>query len=424
VLLATAAPSSADDDAATGRGSVAGDLVFLVATAEGDPLEAREPDQPFNPASVVKVATTLWALERLGPDHRFETRFAIAGRLEPSDGIVDGDLLVEGGGDPDFHVENAYLVARALNRLGVREVRGALRVDDRFWIGWEGGSERRLKDPDRRAREMARRLRDALDPARWSNAERRAIDAFLNRRGLAGETPPRVLVRGEPERLVWDPDASPAARELVRHRSNRLAATLKRLNSYSNNDIERLGLALGEPAALTRFLSERWGIEPDRVRLETLSGLGSNRLSATSIVRLLNDLERSCADAGLRVADLLPVAGCDPGTLSHFPELDNGPVTGALTAKTGTLDRTDGGVAVLAGYLDTRAGERLFCVAMANAAGRLKAARRAQERWLLEVVTRNGGAVAKECPAPLSWSDSDARIESVAERPLRTGRTP
>ena len=38
------------------------------------------------------------------------------------------DLIVLGGGDPDFHRENAFLLAHALNKLGVKTVRGDLRV--------------------------------------------------------------------------------------------------------------------------------------------------------------------------------------------------------------------------------------------------------------------------------------------------------
>ena len=114
----------------------------------------------MNPASVIKVATTLWALERLGPEHRFTTRFAVrGGAIDRKSGVLAGDLLVRGGGDPDFHLENAFLVARALNELGLREVQGGLLIDDSFWIGWEGGSEKRLRDARARTLLMGARLR-------------------------------------------------------------------------------------------------------------------------------------------------------------------------------------------------------------------------------------------------------------------------
>ena len=110
------------------------ELLWHVETLDGVVVETHEADRPINPASVVKLATTLEALDRLGPDHRFATVFSVAGAAD-ADGAV-ASLAVRGGGDPDFHVENAFLVARELNANGVRALRGALSVDESFWIGW------------------------------------------------------------------------------------------------------------------------------------------------------------------------------------------------------------------------------------------------------------------------------------------------
>ena len=173
-------------------GGVTARLLWFASTPEEGEAGGESPSEAVNPASIVKLATTLWALERLGPAHRFTTRVALRGELDPSSGLVEGDLVVVGGGDPDFHVENGYLLARELNRIGVRAVTGALVVDRRFWIGWEGGSERRIADEAARAREMARRLRDALDPDRWDDADRRSIDELRARRSIEGESLPRV----------------------------------------------------------------------------------------------------------------------------------------------------------------------------------------------------------------------------------------
>lgn len=395
VVSKTAPPDSPDDGA----------LVWHVETLDGQTVQTRRADEPINPASVVKVATTLWALERLGPAHRFETRFAILGSLDAERGLLDGDLLVIGDGDPDFHVENAYLVARELNRAGLREVTGSLRVNDRFWIGWEGGSARREKEPSRRAEIMARRLRDALDPQRQDAATRRALAEFADRRGFAADEPPSVVVRGTSGRTS---DGS-AGRDLVIHRSNPLVRTLKRFNSFSNNDIERFEATLGSAAELAAFLLRRWG-EEDELRLSTLSGLGSNRMTARQVVRLLDDLRETCERQGLDVRNLLPVAGCDPGTLENFDALDDG---AALVAKTGTLTTTDGGVAVLAGLAGTGRGEILFCVAAPRIHGRLAWARAEQERWLLELVDGQDGWSPRLCGLPLGYSDDRAEAMVV-----------
>jgi D-alanyl-D-alanine carboxypeptidase/D-alanyl-D-alanine-endopeptidase (penicillin-binding protein 4) len=379
-------------------------LVWHVETAAGQPLEARDPDESINPASVVKVATSLWALERLGPDHRFATRFATPG-LDPETGVSSGDLWVFGGADPDFQPENAYRVAEALNRAGLRRVRGRLLVDDRFWIGWEGGSERRDADHATRARAMAVRLQEALDPSRWDRRTRTLMEEFRARQGIEG-SPPRVVIDGGVGVHASD---EPRGTLLI-HRSNPLRRVLKRFNAYSNNDIERLGLLLGPPEALAGMLSERWELSRDALRIETLSGLGSNRMTPRQVVRLLHEFSRVSRRLDLRVEDLLPTVGCDPGTLEHFSRFSEEP-TGSLVAKTGTLARTDGGIAVLAGIVRTQAGERFFCVAAPNAGGALARARAAEQHWLVERIERDGGGRSGDCGERVGYSDDDIRIE-------------
>ena len=53
----------------------------------------------FNPASVIKVATSLAALERFGANHRFETAFYIDGTVD-EEGVLEGDLILSSDGDP------------------------------------------------------------------------------------------------------------------------------------------------------------------------------------------------------------------------------------------------------------------------------------------------------------------------------------
>ena len=65
--------------AAAAVGAPDGGLLYYVEGPDGDPLSAAGEDRAFNPASVVKVATTLWALETVGADHRFDTAFATGG---------------------------------------------------------------------------------------------------------------------------------------------------------------------------------------------------------------------------------------------------------------------------------------------------------------------------------------------------------
>src|SRR6185295_13855275 len=124
---------------------------------------------------------------------------------------------------------------------------------------------------------------------------------------------------------------------VVVHASNPLVTMLKRFNAYSNNDIERLGATLGPPEDLERFLAARSADPPEAVSLETLSGLGSNRMTPIRVVRLVRDFGATCERLGLTPADLLPVSGCDPGTLESYPKLEAAEMKGAFVGKTGTL---------------------------------------------------------------------------------------
>ena len=369
-------------------------LVWHLETAAGEVLESNGGDEPINPASVVKAATSLRALATLGPGYRFETRFRATGVVDPSSGRLDGDLVVEGGGDPDFHVENAFLVAAQLNRAGVRRVNGVLAVDARFWTGWEGGSDGTLADPARRAAEMAARLRRAFDPTRWDRGARRAWTERVSVLGLDPARPPQVVVA---RTAVLS--SAPSGEVLVTHRSNPLSALLRRFNAYSNNDIERLDSVLGPAAALGPWLAARLGVPADTLRFDTTSGLGTNRMTPRLVVSLLHDLARELGREGLAPDEVLSVAGCDRGTVTRlYPAVSRTP--GVLVGKTGTLTHTDGGVSVLGGMLRTARGDLTFCVAAPGVRGRIDAARRATERWVLDRLALYGARASGACAPP------------------------
>lgn len=101
---------------------------IVVSAATGDTLFAREPDGSFLPASTMKLFTAAVALDRFGPQHRFQTEVLRNGPILV-DGTVDGDLILRGAGDPSLGIDGP--AANALDALaaqvadaGIRVVRG------------------------------------------------------------------------------------------------------------------------------------------------------------------------------------------------------------------------------------------------------------------------------------------------------------
>ena len=107
-----------------------GEVAYVVAdAATGQVLEARKPDLPMPPASTAKVITSLYALDHLGAGYRFATRLIATGPV--AGGIVQGDLVLAGGGDPTLNTDDLGDMAAALARAGVRGVSGRFLV----WAG-------------------------------------------------------------------------------------------------------------------------------------------------------------------------------------------------------------------------------------------------------------------------------------------------
>lgn len=103
-------------------------------------IYAHNPHQPMVPASNMKLFTTATAMHYLGPNYRFKT--AVYGRPEPqADGILQGSLVVRGGGDPffakTFLTENVLSffdeIAQQLRGQGIRQISGNIIGDDSLY---------------------------------------------------------------------------------------------------------------------------------------------------------------------------------------------------------------------------------------------------------------------------------------------------
>ena len=105
--------------------------VYVQGVDDARPLLARNTTQPMNPASTMKLLTTYAALELLGPTYTWKTEAYAAGKLQG--GVLEGDLILKGRGDPKLTVENFWVLLRRLRALGLRDIRGDL-VQDRSYF--------------------------------------------------------------------------------------------------------------------------------------------------------------------------------------------------------------------------------------------------------------------------------------------------
>lgn len=413
----SAAPASAADLVAAAQlTGVTGYCVAEVAT--GRILESFNPETGVPPASVAKTITSLFALEHMGADHRFATRVLATGPM--TQGRLDGDLILAGGGDPTLDTDTLGDMVAALARRGLRQVTGrflvyaaALPSIDRITneqpvqVGYDpglsglslnfnrvnmewakGGATLQLNArgerfvpvvqgirvaaadrdlptftyADAAGRESWTVSRTALAKAgsRWLPVRHVApyvAEVFANLCGAQG------IVLPAPQMIA----ALPAgASELVNWPSAQLSSILRDMLKFSTNiTAETMGLAASGAPDLVTSSATMQGWAKDNLGLTARfvdhSGLGAaSRVTALGMMQALMAGEKRASGAGLR--QVLREYGLKGG--------DGAAMAGDTTrvrAKSGTLNFVSG----LAGFIEPASGRDLcFAIFSADTARR------------------------------------------------------
>ncbi len=118
-----------------------------IATYANDSQEelfSLKADTRFTPASTLKLLTTAAALEKLGPDHRFETQL-YASALPDENGVLKGNIYVRGGGDmtlgskrvngSDTYAQVLKQWVRAIKEAGIKQINGSVYADVSLFEG-------------------------------------------------------------------------------------------------------------------------------------------------------------------------------------------------------------------------------------------------------------------------------------------------
>lgn len=82
---------------------------------------------PMNPASTIKLLTTISAIDLLGPQYRWKTNVYATSPIEQ--GVLNGNLVWQGQGDPKFVPEELSQIMNDLHQLGIHEINGNLVFD-------------------------------------------------------------------------------------------------------------------------------------------------------------------------------------------------------------------------------------------------------------------------------------------------------
>jgi len=277
-------------------------------------------------ASVTKVATTLAALIYLGPDHRFITRFSYDGQIV--DGVLNGNLIVKGSGDPFFVWEDAIKVGNLLSEAGISYIAGDLLIDGNFYMNWKS-------DP----LVSGNFLRKALNHKQWTSEvwnQYKMMPSDINE--------PEVTVRGTVQ--VTSTSSVESRTPLVEHSSLPLTELLKRMNNYSNNPMaEMIASAVGGAKKVEEIAINATDISESEISLVNGSGLGDkNLISPHAMCSILLTLQKELEQYDLSIADVMTVIKLDESILDSRDLPENS------ILKSGSLKN----VSALAGVLSTQ----------------------------------------------------------------------
>ncbi len=340
--------------------------IQAIELQQGKTLYQHDAHRILNPASTMKLLTSIAAFETFGSQHRFST--AIYGNKKASSGELE-QLWIKGYGSPVLVSEELSWMAQSLKKQGIRAVKGPLFIDDSYFE-----AENPIRFPGKTGKSVYRIVTSALsynfnvpesliyagkriDKTNPKSARSPLIDnkimdpSYYTARAIKQSLAQQNISVSGPIKFQAVP---PTAELLLLHDSQKLSQIVAALNKYSNNYIAEqllrlLGVAQfgqGRSKAGLAVLSKtlkKVGVSKHNYRLDNGSGLSrKNRLSAAQLTRLLQHALNS--SYGEDLVRSLSIAGVD-GTLRR--RFQSSPLRGKIWAKTGTLYQ----VSALAGFM-------------------------------------------------------------------------
>ncbi|RCJ29106.1 D-alanyl-D-alanine carboxypeptidase [Nostoc minutum NIES-26] len=312
---------------------------------------------PLPAASLTKIATSLVALKTWGPDHQFQTLVSATGPTV--NGVLQGDLVITGGGDPMFVWEEAIALGNTLNKMGIKQVKGNLIITGNFAMNFQ-----------RHPLLAGQMLKQALNNKTWTRPANYIYSIMPK-----GTPKPQVVIAGN---IKFEAQPNPQQTLLVRHHSLPLQKLIKEMNVFSNNEMaEMLAESVGGSTVVQSTAANLARVPNSEIQLINGSGLGpENRISPRAVCAMLMALQQEAAAHQLNLADLFPTSGFDRRGTLHARHI---PIATAI--KTGTLRD----VSALAGVMPTR-DRGLVWFAILNRGSNISALRAGQDKLLQHLV--------------------------------------
>ncbi len=104
----------------------------IIDIETGAEIGSQNGEEFFVPASLQKIAMSVAALAILGKEHRFTTRLEYQGNID-AEGVLHGDIWIQGGGDPTLSLDVISEWASAIRQKGIRKVDGKILVDASYF---------------------------------------------------------------------------------------------------------------------------------------------------------------------------------------------------------------------------------------------------------------------------------------------------
>jgi D-alanyl-D-alanine carboxypeptidase/D-alanyl-D-alanine-endopeptidase (penicillin-binding protein 4) len=340
---------------------------------------------PVPAASLTKTATTLAALKTWGLERRFDTFISTTGKIEG--GVLEGDLVVQGGGDPLFVWEDAIAVARDLQTLGINRIAGNLVIAGNFHMNYKA-------DPQIAGELFKQGLAGQNLPPdllAWIDRDVNVVKLPKAKTALSTKAP-QIPIGGQ---ILITPTPPTNTTPLIRHQSLTLLDIVRQMNIYSNNEVAQiLADNLGGAEKVMAIAASTANFPPTEIQIINGSGLGTeNRLSPRAVCQIFRTLHQMVQPLNLTIGDLFPVSGVEKtGTMK-----DRNMPTGTVM-KTGTLNE----VSALGGVLPTE-DRGLVWFVIVNKGTQISKLRQEQDRLLQNLVAQWG----KPQPLPLAVSRQD-----------------